>query len=104
MWESEEGRKTLVFILLASIGGLLGHLMRVVESGGKVRWRIACLEMLSSGFVGYLALMVCKAVGLSYEWTGVTVGVLGWVGASASVLLLERLVKRRFGINELSDD
>ena len=69
--------------LLAALAGLLGHLMRVVERGGKVKWLVAGLEACASGFVGYLAIPMCKAMGLSYEWTGVVVGLLGWLGAAA---------------------
>lgn len=98
MLETEEGRKTLVFILLAAIAGLLGHLMRVIERGGKVKWLVAGLQTCASAFVGYLAILMCKALGLSYEWTGVIVGLLGWLGAAASVKLIEKVVRKRLGI------
>lgn len=98
MWETEEGRKTLIFILLAMIAGLLGHLMRVVERCGKIKWLVAGLEACASGFVGYLAILLCKAMGLSYEWTGVIVGLLGWLGAAASVKIIEKVVRKRLGI------
>lgn len=98
MWETEEGQKTLLFILMAMIAGLLGHLTRVVERGGKIKWLVAGLEACASGFVGYLAILLCKALGLSYEWTGVIVGLLGWLGAAASVKIIERVVRKRLGI------
>lgn len=98
MWETDEGQKTIAYVLLAMIAGLLGHLMRVVERGGKIKWLVACLEACASGFVGYLAILMCKAMGLSYEWTGVIVGLLGWLGASASVKIIEKVVRRRLGI------
>ena len=98
MLETEEGRKTIIFVLLAMIAGLLGHLMRVVERGGKVKWLVAGLEACASGFVGFLATLMCKAMGLSYEWTGVIVGLLGWLGAAASVKIIEKVVRRRLGI------
>lgn len=98
MWETDEGQKTIAFVLLATLAGLLGHLMRVVECGGRVKWLVAGLEACASGFVGYLAIPMCKAMGLSYEWTGVVVGLLGWLGAAASVKIIEKVVRRRLGI------
>lgn len=100
MWDSEEGRKTIAFVLLAGSAGLLGHLMRVVESEGKIRWLVAALEGLSSGFVGFLAVLMCKAMGLSYEWTGVVVGILGWLGAAVSVRMIESIIRKRLGLTE----
>lgn len=100
MWEPTEGHRTLILILMAMVAGLLGHLMRVVERNGKIKWLVAGLEACASGFVGYLAILMCRAMELSYEWTGVIVGLLGWLGAAASVRLIERVVRRRLGISD----
>lgn len=100
MWETEEVRKTLAFVLLASIAGLLGHLMRVIDRGGKIKWLVAGLEGCSSGFVGFLAMLMCKAMDLSYEWTGIVVGLLGWLGAAASVKIVEKVVRDRLGVDD----
>lgn len=94
----EEGQRTLTYVILASIAGLLGYLMRVIERGGKIRWLVAGLEACSSGFVGYLTMLTCRAMGLSYEWTGVIVGLLGWLGAAASVRIIENIIRKRLGI------
>jgi multisubunit Na+/H+ antiporter MnhF subunit len=98
VWETDEGQMTVAYVLLAALAGLLGHLMRVVERGGRIKWLVAGLEACASGFVGYLAILMCKAMGLSYEWTGVIVGLLGWLGAAASVKVIEKVVRKRLGI------
>ncbi|AZF88148.1 putative superfamily III holin [Microcystis phage Me-ZS1] len=95
---------TVLLLMLAIIAGLLGHLMRTVERKEKVRWELAALEAASSGFVGYLAILLCKATGLSYEWTGVIVGLFGWLGATASVRLIERVVRKKLNIDGTVED
>lgn len=95
----QEYSKTVGLIMLAFIAGLLGHLMRVIERGGKITWPRAALEASASGFVGYLAILLCAAMDLSFEWTGVVVGLFGWLGASASVKILEKVVHKRLGID-----
>lgn len=80
--------------------GLLGHLMRLVEGGTRFRLLNAVVEALSAGFVGILVLLACKASGVDTLWTGVIVGVLSWMGASASIRVLESAVYRRLGLTK----
>lgn len=96
---SDHGR-TIGLTLLAFIAGLLGHLMRTVERNGRVEWHIAALEASASAFVGYLTIQVCDALGLPNEWTGVIVGLFGWLGASTSVKILEQIIRKRLGIDK----
>ncbi len=91
--------RTLAYSAFAALGGLLGHFVRAVEKRQKIYlWR-AVLEGVSAGFVGLLMLFLCDAMGLSKQWTGVIVGVSGWLGPSATIRLLELLVRRKLNLN-----
>ena len=88
------------YALFASVGGMLGYTMRMLEHGNPVRLPMAMMEGVASGFVGLLMYMLCHSVGLSSEWTGVIVGVSGWLGANATLRILEIVVYRKLGINK----
>ena len=86
------------YVLLASIGGLLGYVMRENDKGNPLKlWR-AATEAASSGFVGFLVMLLCSAMDLDPLWSGFVVGIFGWLGASASIRMLERLAYEKFGI------
>lgn len=97
--------KLVSYTSLAGLGGVLGHLLRVVDSGAKVVWTRAILEGVSASFVGTLFLLTCQAMHLNEMWTGVVVGLAGWLGANASVRILERVVYKKLGLSkELKSD
>lgn len=88
-----------LFSGFAAIGGVLAYLMRTLNKEEKPIWSRAIVEFLSSGFVGVLAALACKAAGIDYLWSGVIVGVFGWMGAEASIAMLGRIVRKRLGID-----
>lgn len=88
----------LQFTALAAIAGLLGHLMRNANTRRKTTIKRSILEALSSGLIGFLTVLLCRAMNVSYEWTGFIAGVLGWLGAAASIQLFERVARRKLGI------
>lgn len=90
----------LLYPVFASFGGLLGYALRAMDTGGKVSRTRAALESLASGFVGVLILLLCQAMKLSPQWTGFIVGVCGWLGAAASIRMLEGVVRKRLGLSE----
>lgn len=92
--------KVLAFAAFASFGGVMGHLMRTLDQGAKINWAKAGMEGLAAGFVGLLVLMACSAMQIDESWTGVIVGVSGWMGANASIRVLETLVFKRLGISQ----
>lgn len=90
----------LIFSVLAAVAGLLGHHMRNVNSRRQTTFKRSLLEAASSGFIGFLTVLLCRAMGISYEWTGVIAGLLGWLGATASIQLFERVVRRKLGLTD----
>lgn len=92
--------RAIAYTLFASAGGVMGHLMRIIDKKEKINWGRASLEGLAAGFVGFLILLVCQAMDLSEQWTGVIVGVSGWLGANASIRMLEGMVRKRLGIEK----
>ena len=88
------------YAVLAGTGGFLGYLMRMADGGSEVTVARAILETFAAGFVGLLVLFMCQAFGTPATLTGVIVGISGWLGASASIQLLQVLVYKKMGLNK----
>lgn len=96
--------KSAIMVAFASVAGFLGYVMRAFDNRARVLWTRAIIESMAAGFVGALTLLMCGAMGLSDQWTGVTVGVAGWLGANASMGVLSRVVFKRLGIEQDKED
>ena len=96
--------ETVLFSSFAAIGGMLSYLMRTLNKEQKPLLTKSVVETLSSAFVGLLAMLVCKALALDWYWSGVIVGVFGWVGAEASIAMLSGVIRKRLGINPNGTD
>lgn len=92
--------KLLAYAAFAAIGGVLGHIMRALDRKEAVNKTRAAIEGVSAGFVGLIVMLVCQALNLSEPWTGVIVGVCGWLGANATIRILEVLVYKKLGIHK----
>lgn len=92
------------YSLFAGVAGVLGYVTRMLDAGAPVKWWRAVVEGSSAGFVGLLAMWMCQAFQLGQEWTAVIVGVCGWMGARASIQLLQRVVWNKLGLNRRPDD
>lgn len=92
--------RSAIFIGFATLGGLLAYLMRTLNTEEKPLIKRAVVEGLSSGFVGLIAMLMCRALGLSWEWSGVIVGLFGWLGAETSIVLLSQVVRKKLGIDD----
>lgn len=90
----------LAYALFAAVGGFLGHLLRAIDAKQKINWLRAALEGVAAGFVGLLVMLMCNAMGFSSQWTGVVVGVCGWLGANVTIRILEKIVRRKLGITD----
>lgn len=94
---------TIGLTLFGALSGWLGYLMRTLDEGGKIVWLRSFLEAATSGLVGYLGILLCRAMGLSFEWTGVVVGTLGWLGATVSIRILEKVIRKKLGIENVGN-
>ncbi len=92
------------YFAFAAVAGALGYVLRTMDAGAKVSYLRAIVEALSAGLVGLFAMWICQAFGLSQQWTAVTVGVSGWLGATASIQVLQRVVWKKLGLNRSQDD
>ncbi len=98
---SDSWIETLMFTALAAFAGLMGYLMRNANDKRLVTWERSVLETLASGFIGFLTVMMCRAMHIPYEWTGFIAGVLGWLGATASMTLFESIIRKKLGIDNV---
>ena len=92
--------KATAYGLFATFGGVMGHLLRTIDGRQKIKWSHTALKGGAAGFVGLLMLLVCQAMHLSEEWTGVIVGVSGWLGADVTILMLESVILKKLGIEK----
>ena len=98
-WWTSWWVKAILYAALATFGGFFGHVMRALDTSIQISYGRAFVEGMAAGFVGLLVMLMCNATGLSDQWTGVIVGVSGWLGANASIRMLEKLVFKKLGIN-----
>lgn len=96
--------KMIAYGAFAAFGGLMGHLMRTLDNDHAINWQRAVLEGVAAGFVGLLICLLCNALNLSEQWTGITVGLSGWLGANASIRFLESIVFKKLGITPPTPD
>ena len=85
------------YVLLALFGGGIGYVMRQLEAKESVSLGRTLAEAFASAFAGFLVLLLCLAMKLSVEWTGIIVGVCGWLGANATIRLLEKVTIKKIG-------
>lgn len=92
--------KSAMYAVLAAIGGALGYIMRTLDQKEKIIWWRALFEALGAAFVGFLVMLVCQEANIGQGYTGVVVGVCGWLGANVTIRLLESVVRKRLGISQ----
>lgn len=90
--------RAVAYSLLATLGGVMGYLMRSIDQRRKICFLHMAIEGSAAGFVGFLVLLVCESLQLDVRWIGVIVGVAGWLGANATIRLVESAVYSKLGI------
>ena len=86
------------YIALGMFAGAIGYIQRQLAGNKPIGKLQVLVEALGAGLVGYLLMLVCVELGLSPNWTGTIVGTGGWLGASASIRIIERYVFRKLGV------
>lgn len=91
--------RNLLLLLLAIIGGILGHINREVSLGRKLVVLRTLFAGIAAGFAGLLLLLLCSVLSLSAEVTAITIGTLSWLGTDVTLRLLEKYVYKTLGIS-----
>lgn len=90
----------LGYAAFAAFGGAMGYVMRSLDSKQPISgWR-AVFEAACAAFAGVLVMLLCQAMNFTVQWTGVIVGVCGWLGGATAMRLLERVVSRKIGAED----
>lgn len=98
-WKDWSWMQTIVYAAFAGFGGSLGYVIRALNNHEVInKWRILA-EGGAAAFVGVIVMLACQAMNLSPQWTGVVVGVMGWLGASAAMRGLEAIALRKLGVS-----
>ena len=95
--------KPALYAAFAALGGVLGHIMRAYDKNERIVVIRASIEGVAAGFVGLMVMLACQALTLNEQWTGVCVGVCGWLGATATIRLLESVVYKKLGLRRSTD-
>lgn len=106
-WNDPDARKvieSLAFSMLSGIGGALGYVYREIQSDKRPNpWR-ALVEGSAAAFVGIPVFLFCDSMNFGLHWTAITVSVFGWLGAAATIYVLEKLVFKKLGVGEREPD
>lgn len=97
------GLRTLGFFAFSAVAGALGFITRAISAGVPLSYGRTVVEALAAGLVGLLAMWICQAMHLNDQWTAVTVGTSGWLGANASIQVLQRFVWKKLGLSDRGD-
>ena len=89
-------------IFFAATAGIISYLYHAINDQRPVVFWVALIRGLSSAVVGYITLLICQESGLSYEITGAVIGVTGWLGADVSIVLIESMIRKRLGIDDVT--
>jgi hypothetical protein len=89
-----------VYILIAAIGGVLGHMMRKLSIREKVNMGETLLQGVGAAFAGYLMLLGCRSFSLPPEVAGVVIGLCGWLGADASLSIMQNYIYKKLQISK----
>lgn len=92
--------RAAVYVCLAFVGGALAYMLRSMHNKEKIDKGRLFVEAASSAFVGLLVMMLCQEFDVSPQLTGMAVGVFGWLGATATIQVLERIIYSRLGITK----
>lgn len=99
-YKNPEWWNAAFYVILSALGGTLGYLFRQLTGNQKIGWARTVVEGMGAGFMGYPVLMLCQAMGLSAQWTGVIVSVCGWMGATVTIGILQKVMNKKLGVDQ----
>ena len=95
--------EALFYFAFAGFAGSIGHIMRSLNSNKTPMMSRVLVEGMGAACAGFLVYQVCLAMELSRQWTGAMVGICGWLGSTATIAMLEPVVRRIFGVKDNAD-
>jgi hypothetical protein len=98
---ASEFLKSWIYIVIAATGGVLGHLMRRFGTGQKISIGETILQGVGAAFSGYLVLLGCRSLAVPSDVSGVVIGLCGWLGADATLMLLQSYIYKKLNIGKL---
>lgn len=96
--------RIILFSLLSLIGGSLGYTMRTLDKNEKVSFWRAMLEGLCAAFFGVITGIICMENHLSIGYSSAIIGLMSWIGARASFIIVRSIAYRRLGLPEEKKD
>jgi 4-amino-4-deoxy-L-arabinose transferase-like glycosyltransferase len=105
-WEEkmDEFIRSWVYIMIAAIGGALGHMMRRLGSQQPIKVGETLLQAVGAAFAGYLVLLGCRSLDIPPDVSGLIIGLCGWLGADATLMLLQDYIYKKIKINSVVDE
>lgn len=100
MFGNDEWAKLFIYAAFAGIGGFLAHIVKCLENNSPISWLKCIVAAFASGFVGILMVLLCTILKLDMAWTGLLVGMSGWIGAEATIQLISAIVRRKLGVDQ----
>lgn len=87
-------------VMYAMTAGALGYLSRSYspDSAAQFNFNQMLIETAASGFVGFLAFLICQIRHLDGAALGLIVGFFGWIGSKPSIVVLEKIVFKLLGV------
>jgi 4-amino-4-deoxy-L-arabinose transferase-like glycosyltransferase len=107
MWvrkSMEELMRSWIYISIAAVGGVLGHMMRKLGAQQPIRVGETVLQGVGAAFSGYLVLLGCRSLDIPPDASGVIIGLCGWLGADATLMLLQTYIYKKLNIGADSND
>ncbi|MDI2145886.1 phage holin family protein [Pseudomonas sp. ITA] len=92
-----------IYILIAAVGGVLGHMMRKLGVREKVTMSETLLQGVGAAFAGYLVLLACHSFAVPPEVAGVVIGLCGWLGADASLSIMQNYIYKKLKLSKDSE-
>lgn len=106
-WNDPEVRKwieAIAFSGLSGIGGMLGYVYREIQKDKRWKFGRVLVEGSAAAFVGVPVFLICDLMNLGQQWTGAIVSVFGWLGAAATIHVLEKVVFKKLGVGKNESD